>query len=70
MVKEIYSIVYDQCKPLLQTVVLKHTGVLNTQVAWVISAFDGHQKNLNWQATTSFAEEGKRKTAFNILTEH
>ena len=25
--------------------------------------FDGHQKNLNWQATTSFAEEGKRKTA-------
>lgn len=24
--------------------------------------FDGHQKNLNWQSTTSFAEEGKRKT--------
>src|SRR5690606_33570867 len=25
-------------------------------------AFDGHQRNLNWQATISFAEEGKRKT--------
>jgi RHS repeat-associated protein len=24
--------------------------------------FDGHEPNLNWQATTSFAEEGKRKT--------
>jgi RHS repeat-associated protein len=23
--------------------------------------FDGHQTNLNWQATTSYAEEGKRK---------
>ena len=24
--------------------------------------FTGHQRNLNWQATTSFAEEGKRKS--------
>jgi RHS repeat-associated protein len=24
--------------------------------------FNGHQRNLNWQATTSFSEEGKRKT--------
>ncbi|HVM86891.1 MAG TPA: hypothetical protein VMT76_01800 [Puia sp.] len=24
--------------------------------------FKGHQRNLNWQATTTFAEEGKRKT--------
>ncbi|AXY74707.1 hypothetical protein D3H65_12250 [Paraflavitalea soli] len=24
--------------------------------------YDGHQRDLNWQATTSFAEEGKRKT--------
>jgi len=24
--------------------------------------YNGHQRNLNWQATTSFAEEGKRKT--------
>ncbi|MEP6556096.1 MAG: DUF6443 domain-containing protein, partial [Ferruginibacter sp.] len=24
--------------------------------------FNGHQPNLNWQVTTSFAEEGKRKT--------
>jgi RHS repeat-associated protein len=27
-----------------------------------IYAFDGHQDSLNWQATTSFAEEGKRKS--------
>ncbi|RXK85907.1 RHS repeat domain-containing protein [Filimonas effusa] len=25
-------------------------------------AFEGHETGLNWQATTSFAEEGKRKT--------
>jgi hypothetical protein len=25
-------------------------------------AYTGHENNLNWQATTSFAEEGKRKT--------
>lgn len=25
-------------------------------------AFDGHQDSLNWQVTTSFAEEGKRKS--------
>src|SRR5690606_35374489 len=24
--------------------------------------YDGHEKKLNWQATTTFAEEGKRKT--------
>jgi RHS repeat-associated protein len=24
--------------------------------------FNGHQRNLNWQATTTYAEEGKRKT--------
>ncbi|MBL7734242.1 MAG: hypothetical protein JNL51_02200, partial [Chitinophagaceae bacterium] len=24
--------------------------------------FDGHERSLNWQATTSYAEEGKRKT--------
>ena len=27
-----------------------------------ISTNNGHERNLNWQSTTSFAEEGKRKT--------
>jgi RHS repeat-associated protein len=29
--------------------------------------FDGHENNLNWQATTSYAEEGKRKTVIQYF---
>ncbi|RAJ75643.1 RHS repeat-associated protein [Chitinophaga dinghuensis] len=29
--------------------------------------FNGHQRNLNWQAAVSFAEEGKRKVAANYF---
>ena len=29
--------------------------------------FDGHNNNLNWQVTTSFAEEGKRKTVMQYF---
>jgi len=30
-------------------------------------AFNGHNPNLNWQVTTSFAEEGKRKTVIQYF---
>jgi hypothetical protein len=35
---------------------------LNTSNAPVFFTYLGHQNNLNWQASTSFAEEGKRKS--------
>lgn len=31
------------------------------------AAFGGHNNNLNWQVTTSFAEEGKRKTVIQYF---
>ncbi|MEO9023275.1 MAG: RHS repeat-associated core domain-containing protein [Ginsengibacter sp.] len=38
------------------------TWDLNGNNQPVAYSFDGHQNNLNWQASTSYAEEGKRKS--------
>ncbi len=32
------------------------------QTSLGVFAFDGHERKLNWQATTTFAEEEKRKS--------
>lgn len=41
---------------------LRVEGTWTLPTAAAQFAFGGHQANLNWQVTTSYAEEGKRKT--------
>jgi YD repeat-containing protein len=41
---------------------IEGTWTYGTGGSMLYYAFDGHQNNLNWQATTTFAEEGKRKS--------
>ncbi|MFB6455581.1 RHS repeat domain-containing protein [Chitinophaga sp. Hz27] len=45
------------------------TGNWSTQYTGGLGsfAFTGHERQLNWQAQTSFAEEGKRKTVLNYF---
>ncbi len=45
-----------------EVVTTKWTSELNPNPSQWRHNFSGHENNLNWQATTSFAEDGKRKS--------
>lgn len=61
----------DQGKLFYRVRAVQLTGELRQEAAWSSTvsggaglgqfAFDGHERGLNWQATTTYAEEGKRK---------